>query len=77
MLSRVAGVPLVFDVHHHSLCDGGLEEAEALRAAVATWPKVAMPIRVPSRAWRILRTPLPPFFLCSSILPSPTALHKP
>tara|TARA_Y100000996_G_scaffold57812_1_gene39110 strand:- start:5972 stop:6913 length:942 start_codon:yes stop_codon:yes gene_type:complete len=33
-------IPIVFDYHHHSLCDGGLSEEEALSLAVSTWKDV-------------------------------------
>ena len=31
------GVPIVFDYHHHSLCNGGLTELEALELSLSTW----------------------------------------
>ena len=38
------GIPIVFDVHHHKFCDGGLSEKEALDLAVSTWPKSIRPV---------------------------------
>ena len=34
------GIPIVFDYHHHSLCNGGLNEEEALSLAVSTWGNI-------------------------------------
>ena len=31
------GIPIVFDYHHHSLCNGGLTELEALELSLSTW----------------------------------------
>lgn len=33
------GIPIVFDYHHHSLCDGGLAGKEALEMSLSTWGK--------------------------------------
>ena len=33
-------VPIVFDYHHHSLCDGGLSEEEALSLSLSTWGNI-------------------------------------
>jgi UV DNA damage endonuclease len=30
-------VPIVFDYHHHTFCDGGQSEQEALELAISTW----------------------------------------
>lgn len=38
------GIPIVFDVHHHKFCDGGLSEKEALALALSTWPKSIRPV---------------------------------
>lgn len=38
------GLPLVFDILHHSLCDGGISQSEALRLACSTWPRGIDPI---------------------------------
>ena len=38
------GIPIVFDVHHHKFCDGGLSEKEALELAISTWPKSIRPV---------------------------------
>ena len=40
---RTTGVPLVFDVHHHSINPGQLNPNEALAAAVTTWPQGVRP----------------------------------
>jgi len=34
---KTSGVPIVFDYHHHRLCDGGLSEEEALNVSLSTW----------------------------------------
>ena len=34
------GVPIVFDYHHHTFCDGGMSEAEALELAISTWGNI-------------------------------------
>jgi UV DNA damage endonuclease len=31
------GIPIVFDYHHHTFCDGGQTESEALALAYSTW----------------------------------------
>ena len=31
------GIPIVFDYHHHTFCDGGQSEREALELAISTW----------------------------------------
>lgn len=31
------GTPIVFDYHHHTFCDGGLTEQEALELSIKTW----------------------------------------
>ncbi len=33
-------VPIVFDYHHHSLCNGGLTELEALELSLSTWNNI-------------------------------------
>jgi UV DNA damage endonuclease len=33
-------VPIVFDYHHHTFCDGGQSEQEALELAMITWQGV-------------------------------------
>jgi len=38
------GIPIVFDVHHHKFCDGGLSEKDALELAISTWPKSIRPV---------------------------------
>jgi len=37
---KVIGIPIVFDYHHHSFCNGGQSEEEALNLAVSTWGSV-------------------------------------
>lgn len=37
-------LPIVFDYFHHQFCTGGWTEAEALTAAVSTWPKGIVPV---------------------------------
>ena len=36
-ISTVAGIPIVFDYHHHSLHNDGMSEQEALEMALSTW----------------------------------------
>ncbi|KAL4426553.1 hypothetical protein ABPG77_008411 [Micractinium sp. CCAP 211/92] len=43
-LHAAAGVPIVFDFLHHALLPGGLDEREALLAALATWPAGVRPV---------------------------------
>ncbi len=43
-LHAATGVPLVFDFHHHRFCPGGLTEKQALRAALAMWPRGVRPV---------------------------------
>ena len=38
------GIPIVFDMHHHKFCSGGLSEKEALDLAVSTWPDSINPV---------------------------------
>ena len=38
------GIPIVFDMHHHKFCNGGLSEKEALDLAVSTWPDSIKPV---------------------------------
>jgi UV DNA damage endonuclease len=43
-VARRAGVPLVFDAHHHACHDpDGIDEREALTLALGTWPAPATP----------------------------------
>ncbi|KAK9831028.1 hypothetical protein WJX74_000567 [Apatococcus lobatus] len=42
-IHKEAGIPIVFDFHHHKFCPGGLTEKEALEAAVKTWPEGIRP----------------------------------
>lgn len=37
-------IPITFDYFHHSFCPGGLNEGEALLAAVSTWPEEITPV---------------------------------
>ena len=38
------GIPIIFDFHHHRMCDGGLTEEEALKLSALTWPKGIKPL---------------------------------
>ena len=38
------GVPIVYDVHHHTMCTGGQTDYEAMSLAVSTWPKDIPPV---------------------------------
>lgn len=38
------GIPVVHDQHHHSFCDGGLTQEEAMRLAATTWPNGIRPV---------------------------------
>lgn len=37
---KVAGIPIVFDYHHHKFCTGGMSEHEALEMAASTWGNI-------------------------------------
>lgn len=37
--SRI-GIPIVHDIHHHTLCTGGLSQEDAMRLAASTWGNV-------------------------------------
>lgn len=37
MIFPHVGTPIVFDYHHHTFCEGGLTEREALEMAISTW----------------------------------------
>jgi UV DNA damage endonuclease len=37
-------IPVVFDYFHHQFCTGGLDEQEALLAAIETWPENITPV---------------------------------
>jgi UV DNA damage endonuclease len=39
------GVPIVFDSHHHTFNDGGIDMQDAYAAAVETWPKGIKPLQ--------------------------------
>lgn len=41
---KVVGIPIVFDYHHHGLCDGGQTEEEAIKLAASTWPTGIKPV---------------------------------
>ncbi len=36
--------PIVFDYHHHTFCTGDMNEEEALKLAVTTWPEGITPV---------------------------------
>jgi UV DNA damage endonuclease len=38
------GIPIIFDYHHHRMCNGGLSEKEALVLAASTWPEGVKPL---------------------------------
>ena len=38
------GIPLVFDMHHHTFNTGNLTEKEALELAMSTWPDNIIPV---------------------------------
>jgi UV DNA damage endonuclease len=38
------GVPIVHDVHHHTMCSGGQTDYEAMSLAVSTWPDGIPPV---------------------------------
>lgn len=37
-------IPIIFDFHHHRMCNGGLSEREALILASSTWPPGIRPL---------------------------------
>jgi UV DNA damage endonuclease len=37
-------IPIIFDFHHHRMCDGGLTERAALQLAASTWPSGIRPL---------------------------------
>lgn len=37
MIYQEIGIPIVFDYHHHTFCEGGQTEQEALELAISTW----------------------------------------
>jgi UV DNA damage endonuclease len=43
-LTPHTGIPIVHDQHHHTFCDGGLTQEEAMNLAASTWPKGIRPI---------------------------------
>ena len=43
-LHEQLGIPIVFDIFHHTFCTGGLSEPEALELAIGTWPEKIVPI---------------------------------
>jgi UV DNA damage endonuclease len=43
-LSPATGIPIVHDQHHHTFCDGGLTQEEAMRLAATTWPAGIRPV---------------------------------
>ena len=40
----VIGIPIVHDVHHHTMCTGGQSDYEAMSLAVSTWPEGIPPV---------------------------------
>jgi UV DNA damage endonuclease len=52
-LCRAAGIPLVYDVHHHRCLPDGLSVEEATAAAIATWNREPLfHISSPREGWR-------------------------
>ena len=43
-LHEQTNIPITFDYFHHQFCTGGLNEEEALRAAISTWPAGITPV---------------------------------
>jgi len=43
-LHEQTNIPITFDYFHHQFCTGGLNEEEALLAAVSTWPASITPV---------------------------------
>jgi len=41
---KVIGIPIVYDIHHHTMCTGGQTDYEAMSLAVSTWPKDIPPV---------------------------------
>jgi len=37
-------IPIIFDFHHHRMCDGNLTERQALELAASTWPSSVRPL---------------------------------
>lgn len=37
LIHQKVGIPIVFDYHHHTFCDGDMTQKEALHLAVSTW----------------------------------------
>ena len=44
LIYEKVGVPIVFDYHHHTFCDGGMTQKEALELEISTWPKDIRPV---------------------------------
>jgi UV DNA damage endonuclease len=43
-LNEQVNIPVAFDYFHHTFCTGGLNEKEALFAAIKTWPADIVPV---------------------------------
>lgn len=43
-IHEIINIPIVFDVHHHQFCTGGITEHQAMSLAISTWPKNITPI---------------------------------
>lgn len=41
---KKVGIPIVFDYHHHRMCNGGQTEEEAIKLAATTWPDGIRPL---------------------------------
>ena len=44
LIHQKVGIPIVFDYHHHTFCDGGMTQKEALELAISTWPEGVRPV---------------------------------
>ena len=43
-VAKATGAPIVFDVHHHRFCTGGLDAKDAALLAFSTWPEDIVPV---------------------------------
>lgn len=43
-LTPHTGIPIVHDQHHHTFCDGGISQEEAMNLAYQTWPAGITPV---------------------------------
>lgn len=40
LIYKKIGIPIVHDIHHHTFCDGGISQEQALKLAVSTWSDI-------------------------------------